>query len=74
MAELNRHETHHDWEDYGQEGGLEDPEDSQTDNLDKCEEMDASQGDVAQEGKVRLVFGRHEIQLDAFPELEHKDG
>ena len=66
--------THHHWEDDGQEGGLQDPEDGQTDDLDQGEEMDPPQGDVAQEGEVRLVFGGHQIQLDTLPELEQTAG
>lgn len=65
-------DAHHDWEDDGEEGGLEDPEDGQTRDLDEGEEMDASQRDVTQEGEVRLVFGWHQIQLDPLPELEQK--
>lgn len=65
--------THHYWEDDGEEGGLQDPEDSQTDDLNKGEKMDASQRNVTQEGEVRLVFGRHQIQLDPLPELEQKN-
>lgn len=34
--------------------------------------MDASQGDVSQEGEVWLVFGWHQVQLDPLPELKHK--
>ena len=65
--------TDHHWEDDGQERGLEGPEDSQTDDLDQGEKMDASQRDVTQEGEVWLVFGRHEIQLDTLPELKQTD-
>lgn len=61
--------SHHHWEDDGQEGGLEDPEDGETDDLDQGEEVDSSQRDVTQEGEVWLVFGRHEVQLDPLPEL-----
>lgn len=66
-------DTHHYWEDDGEEGGLQDPEDSQTDDLNEGEKMDASQRNVTQEGEVRLVFGRHQIQLDPLPELEQKN-
>lgn len=73
-AELNKLKTtHHYWEDYGQEGGFKDPEDSQTNNLNKCEKMNASQGNVTKEGKVWLVFWWHQIQLDTFPELKQRD-
>lgn len=65
--------TYHYWEDDGQEGGLQDPEDGQTDDLDDGEKMDASQRNVTQEGEVRLVFGWHQIQLHTLPELKHKD-
>lgn len=68
-----KRDTHHYWEDDGEEGGLQDPEDSQTDDLNEGEKMDASQRNVTQEGEVRLVFGRHQIQLDPLPELEQKN-
>lgn len=35
--------THHDWEDDGEEGWFEDPEDSQTDQLDEGEQVDPAQ-------------------------------
>lgn len=35
--------------------------------------MDASQRDVSQEREVWLMFGRHQVQLDPLPELEHKN-
>lgn len=66
-------DTHHYWEDDGEEGGLQDPEDGQADDLNEGEKMDASQRNVAQEGEVRLVFGRHQIQLDPLPELEQRN-
>lgn len=65
--------SYHYWEDDSEECRLEDPEDSKTDYLDQGEQMDASQGDVSQEREVWLMFGRHQVQLDPLPELEHKN-
>lgn len=62
--------THHYWEDDGKEGRLEDPEDSQAHDLDQGEEVDPPQRHVPQEGEVRLVLGRHQVELDALPELD----
>lgn len=61
--------TYHNWEDDSQEGGFEDPEHSQTYNLDEREQVDPPQRNVAQEGEIRLVLGRHHVQLDPVPEL-----
>lgn len=66
-------QSYHYWEDDGEERRLENPEDSKTDNLDEGEQMDASQGDVSQEGEVWLMFRRHQVQLDPLPELEHEN-
>lgn len=65
--------AHHYWEDNSQERGFEDPENSQADDLDEGEKMDASQRNMTQEGEVWLVFGWHQIQLYTLPELEQKD-
>ena len=63
--------SHHDGEDDGSHGGLEDPEEGQTQALDEGEEVDASLGDVAQVDQVRLVLGRHQEQLQPVHELRH---
>lgn len=65
--------SYHYWEDDSKKCGLEDPEDSKTNYLNKGEQMDASQGDVSEEGEVGLMFGWHQVQLDPLPELEHKN-
>lgn len=59
--QVPKYHTHHYWENDGEEGGLEDPEDSQTDYLDQGEQMDASQRNMTQEGEVWLVFGWHQV-------------
>lgn len=64
--------TNHDREDDGHEGGLEDPQDGQTGDLDQREEVDPSEGDVAEIGKVRLVLRGHQIELDPIPELSRR--
>ena len=64
---------YHDREEDGQNGGLENPKDSQTDDLDQGEEVDPPQRHVTQEREVRLVLGRHHVQLDPLPELQGSD-
>lgn len=61
---------HHDREDDGGHGRLEDPEEGQTQALDEGEEVDASLGDVPQVDQVRLVLGRHQEQLQPVHELK----
>lgn len=61
---------HHDGEDDGSHGGLEDPEEGQTQALDEGEEVDASLWDVPQVDQVWLVLGRHQEQLQAVHELK----
>lgn len=61
--------TYHNGEDDGQEGGFEDPEHSQTYDLDQCEQVYPPQRNVAEVGEVGLVFGRHHVQLNPVPEL-----
>lgn len=51
--------TNHHGEDYGQEGGFENPEDGQAGDLNQREEVHPPQGDVAEVGEVRLVLGWH---------------
>lgn len=60
---------YHDREDDGGHRGLEDPEHRQAEYLHQREEVDPAQGHVPQEGVVRLVLGRHQEELAAFPEL-----
>lgn len=64
--------AHHDWEDDGKECGFEDPEDSQTDQLDEGEQMDPPERHMPQEGEVWLVLGWHQVELDALPELDQE--
>lgn len=67
--------AHHNGEDDGSHCRLEDPQESQTQALDKGEEVDTSLGDVPQVDQVRLVFGWHQKQLQTVHELKkHKAG
>ncbi len=61
--------TYHNREYDGQEGGFEDPEDSQTCDLYQCEEVYLPQRNMAEVGEVGLVLGWHHIQLNPVPEL-----
>lgn len=61
--------SHHHREHDGGHGGLEDPEQSQADDLQEGEEVDLPEGDVPQVDEVRLVFGRHQEQLQTVHEL-----
>lgn len=63
---------YHDWENDGGHSGLEDPEDSQAEDLHEGEEVDAAQGHMAQEGMVWLVLGGHQEELAALPELARR--
>lgn len=65
--------TNHNRKDDGRHGGLEDPEKRQTEQLDKCEEMDLSQWDVPQVDQVWLVFGRHQEQFEPVHKLRTKE-
>lgn len=62
--------THHNREDDGQEGGLQDPKNSQTCDLDQREEVHLPQWNVTEVGEVGLVLGGHQIQFDSVPELQ----
>lgn len=62
--------SHHDRENDGRHGGLEDPEQRQTQHLDEGEEVDFPEGDVPQVHQVRLVLGGHQQQLEAIHELQ----
>lgn len=67
--------AHHNGEDDGSHCRLEDPQESQTQALDKGEEVDTSLGDVPQVDQVRLVFGWHQEQLQTVHKLKkHKVG
>lgn len=62
--------AHHDGEDDGSHCRLEDPQECQTQALDEGEEVDTSLGDVPQVDQVRLVFGRHQEQLQTVHKLK----
>jgi hypothetical protein len=59
---------------------LDDPEDSEADQLDGCEEMDPGEGDLSQVGVVRLVLRRHKYCnmnpsiISLFQEMNPGDG
>lgn len=62
--------TNHHGEDDGSLGGLDDPQQDQTAQLDDSEEVDLPQRDVTEIDKVGLVLGRHAEQCEAVVELE----
>lgn len=63
--------THHEWKDDGDHLDLlDDPESNETEDLDRREQMDTSQRNVAQEHVVRLVLGRHEHDHDTLDKLQ----
>lgn len=66
--------TYHNRKDDSQEGGFEDPEHSQTYDLDQREQVYPPQRNMAEVGEVRLVLGRHHVQLNPVPELWRMDG
>lgn len=63
---------HHHGEDDGGACRLDGPEDDKAAELDRGEDVDLPQRDVAQVDQVRLVLGRHAEQLDPIEEL--RDG
>lgn len=60
----------HHGEDDGSLGGLDDPQQDQTAQLDDGEEVDLPQRDVTKIDEVGLVLGRHAEQREAVIELE----
>lgn len=62
----------HDREDDGEEGGFEDPEDGEADDLQQSEQMNSSQRNMTQVGVVWLVLRWHQEQFDPVPELWHE--
>lgn len=64
----------HDGEDDGEEGGFEDPEDGEADDLQQCEQVNSPEWNMAQVGVVRLVLRWHQEQLDPVPELRAPKG
>lgn len=61
--------TYHNREDDGQEGGFQDPEHSQTDDLDQCEQVHSPQRNMTEVRKVWLVLRWHHVQFNPVPEL-----
>lgn len=69
--------THHKRKDDGDRLDLFDhPKSSETEDLDRSEEMDPAQRNVAEEHVVRLVLGWHEHDHDTLDKLQgsHNDG
>lgn len=64
--------SYHDREYDGGHGGLEDPQQSQAEDLDEGEEVDLPEGNVSQVNQVRLMFRRHQKQLKTIHELQKR--
>lgn len=62
--------SYHDREYDGSHGGLEDPQQSQAEDLDEGEEVDLPEGDVSQVNQVGLMFRRHQKQLKTIHKLQ----
>lgn len=60
---------YHHGENDGSLGGLDDPQQDQTAELDDGEEVHLPQRDVAKVDEVRLMFGRHAEQPQTVEEL-----
>lgn len=66
--------SYHDREYDGSHGGLEDPQQSQAEDLDEGEEVDLPEGNVSQVNQVRLMFRRHQKQLETIHKLQKMTG
>lgn len=66
---LNLNVSYHDGEYNSGHGGLEDPEQSQAEDLDEGEEVDLPEGDVSQVNQVRLMLRWHQKQLETIHKL-----
>lgn len=73
LGMVSRLSAHHDRENDGRHGGLEDPEQRQAQDLDEGEEVDLPEGDVPQVHQVGLVLGRHQQQLETIHELQESE-
>lgn len=62
--------SYHDRKDDGRHGGLEDPQQSQAEDLDEGEEVDLPEGNVPQVNQVRLMLRRHQKKLKTIHELQ----
>lgn len=62
--------SYHDRKYDGSDSGLEDPQQSQAEDLDEGEEVDLPERNVAQVNQVRLMFRRHQKQLETIHELQ----
>lgn len=61
---------YHHGKDDGSSGGLDDPEENQTAELDDGEQMNLSEGNVPQVNEVWLVFSRHPEQSQTIKKLQ----
>lgn len=62
--------SHHDREDDGSHSGLEDPQQSQAEDLDKGEEVNLPQGNVSQVNQVWLMFCGHQKKFKTIHKLQ----
>lgn len=69
-CKLKSNVFHHDGENDGSHGGLEDPEQCQAQDLDEGEEVDLPEGNVSQVNQVGLVLRRHQKQLQTIHKLQ----
>lgn len=65
--------THHHRKHNGSLGGLDDPEQNQTAELDDGEQVHLPQGHVSQIDEVWLVLGWHTKQSQAVKELQRRN-
>lgn len=70
LAASDLHVSYHDGEDDGSHGGLEDPQQSQAEDLDEGEEVDLPERNVSQVNQVGLMFRRHQKQLKTIHKLQ----
>lgn len=70
LAASELHVSYHDREYDGSHGGLEDPQQSQAEDLDEGEEVDLPEGNVSQVNQVGLMFRGHQKQLKTIHKLQ----
>lgn len=62
--------SYHDREYDGSHSGLEDPQQSQAEDLDEGKEVDLPERNVSQVNQVGLMFRRHQEQLKTIHKLQ----
>lgn len=67
---LNINVSYHDGEYNSSHSGLEDPQQSQTKDLDEGEEMNLPKGNMSQVNQVRLMLRRHQKKLETIHKLQ----